>query len=169
MRITRQDASELQLEDSGLGLVMFGILALVMAVGCAGFAINEGKFAAAVIVLGGFGSAGMVMLRRARSAVHHFDLQRGILTVDTRPVLAADDHDRMAVTYPLATLSDLVLEESTATDNDGFHTRTYRPVYLFRDGTRLPLVPYYLNQVSGQMAIQAAVRSILRGAAAKSA
>ena len=169
MRITRQDASELQLEDSGLGMVAFGIIFLVAAVACAGMAINEGKVAAAVIVLGGFGSAGMLILRRARASVHHFDLQRGILTVETRPALAADDQDRVAVTYPLTTLADIVLEESDGADGGRTHTRMYRPVYRFQDGTRLPLRPNYVNELSGQLKIQAAVRAILPGLVAKRA
>src|SRR5688500_14124178 len=134
MRITRHTASELQLEDSGLGMIIFGTIAIVAAVVGAGLAIQDGKLAAAMVVLGGFGPAGMLMLRRAESAIHHFDVQRGILTVDTRPVLGADEDDRVAVTFPLHTLADLTLEESSSTDGDGTRTHTYRPVYVFRDG-----------------------------------
>ena len=169
MRITRHTASELQLEDSGLGLVLFGTLAIVVALLSAGFAIQDGKMAAAVVVVGGFGSAGLIILRRAKSAIHHFDLQRGILTVDTRPVLGTDEDDREAVTYPLHTLVDVTLEESSSTDGDGTRTHTYRPVYVFRDGTRRPLLPYFTTQVSGQAEVQAAVRSVLVRAGAKSA
>lgn len=161
MRITRRTPTELQLEDSGAGLVAFGVLVMAVAVLTAGFALHDGKLAAAIVVLGGFGSAGIVMLRRAASVIHHFDMQRAILTVDTRPVLAVDADDRRAVTYPLHTLADLTLEESTSTDSDGTHTLTFRPVYVFRDGTRLPLLPYYTSQRSTQVEIQDAVRSIL--------
>ena len=169
MRITRHTASELQLEDSGLGMVVFGTVAIFAAILCAGLAIQSGKFAAAVIVLGGFGPAGLIMLRRAESAIHHFDLQRGILTVDTRAVLGADEDDREAVTYPLHTIADLVLEESSSTDGDGTRTHTYRPVYVFRDGTRRPLLPYFTNQQSRQAEVQAAVRSVISASLSKSA
>lgn len=169
MRITRHTASELQLEDSGLGLILFGAIALITAVVTAGFAIHEGKLAAAAIVVGGFGSAGLVMLRRAKAAIHHFDLQRGLLTVDTRPVLGTDEDDREAVTYPLHTLVDVTLEEHSTTDYDGTRTHTYRPVYVFSDGTRRPLLPYFTTQVSGQAEIQAAVRSMLVKARVRSA
>ena len=161
MRITRQTETELQLEDSGAGLVAFGVLAIAVAVLTAGFALHDGKLAAAIIVLGGFGSAGIVMLRRAEAVIHHFDIQRAILTVDTRPVLAVDDDDRKAVTYPLHALADLTLEESTSADSDGTRTLTFRPVYRFQDGTRLPLLPYYTSQRSTQEQIQAAVRAII--------
>ncbi len=169
VRITRQTASELQLEDSGLGMVLFGTLAIVVAVVSAGFAINDGKLAAAVVVVGGFGSAGLLILRRATSAIHHFDLQRGILTIDTRPVLGTDEDDREAVTYPLHTLADVTLEGSSSTDGDGTRMHTYRPVYVFRDGTRRPLLPYFTTQVGAQSEIQAAIRSVLVKAGAKSA
>ena len=169
MRITRHTASELQLEDSGLGLILFGAIALVTAVVIAGFAIHQGKLAAAAVVIGGFGPAGLIMLRRAEAAIHHFDLQRGILTVDTRPVLGTDEDDRAAVTYPLHTLVDLTFEEHSTTDYDGTRTHTYRPVYVFRDGTRRPLLPYYTTRLSSHAELQAAVRSVLVKAGARTA
>lgn len=169
MRITRQTATELQLEDSGRAVIAFGLVAIVFAVLAAVVAMNDGRYAAAAIVLGGFGSTGIVILRRAEAAVHHFDLQRGILTVDTRPALAVDEDDRKAVTYPLRTLADVALEASGREAGDGDLPRTLRPVYVFSDGSRLPLVPYYTAQRSKQEAIQAAVRSILGAATARSA
>ena len=169
MRITRRTASELQLEDSGMGLILFGTIAIVAAIVGAGLAIQDGKLAAAVVVLGGFGPAGLIMLRRAESAIHHFDLQRGILTIDTRPVLGADEDDRSAVTYPLHTIADLTLEESSSTDGDGTRTHTYRPVYVFRDGTRRPLLPYFTTQRPSQAEVQAAVRSVISGSLSRSA
>lgn len=169
MKMTRQSATELQLEDSGLAVVAFGILAIAVAIFGAGFALQDGKIAAAIVLIGGFGSAGIVMLRRAQATIHHFDLQRSLLTVESRPVLAIDGDDRTAVTYPLHTIADLVLEESSSTDGDGTRSHVFRPVYVFRDGTRLPLVQHYTSQRARQVAIQAAVRSVLPGAVAKSA
>ena len=169
MRIARQSATELQLEDSGFTMLAFGILAVAAAIFCGGFAFQDGKLAAALVVLGGFGSAGIVMLRRAEAIVHHFDLQRGLLTVDTRPALASGDDDRRAVTYPLHTIADLVLEESSSTDSDGTRSHVFRPVYVFRDGTRLPLVQHYTSQRASQAGIQTAVRSALSGFVAKRA
>lgn len=169
MRIARQSATELQLEDSGFTMLAFGLLAIAAAILCGGFAFQDGKLAAALVVVGGFGSAGIVMLRRAEAIVHHFDLQRGLLTVDTRPVLASGEDDRKAVTYPLHTIADLVLEESSSTDGDGTRSHVFRPVYLFRDGTRLPLVQHYTSQRTRQAEIQAAVRSVLSDVVAKRA
>ena len=169
MRITRHTATELQLEDSGKTMIAFGLLAIAIAVLVAGLAINDGKFAAAAIVLGGFGSTGIVILRRAEAAVHHFDVHRGILTIDTRPVLAVDDDDRKAVTYPLRALTDIVVEASAREAGDGPNAHAFRPVYVFNDGSRLPLVPYYSAKRSKQEAIQAAVRSLLGGVTARSA
>lgn len=168
MRITRHTASELQLEDSGIRLVVFGACLIVMALVSAGIAISAGKLAAAAVVVGGFGSAGLIMLRRAESAIHHFDLQRGILTVDSRPVLGADEDDRVAVTYPLHTLVDMIFEEQ-GMDGDGTRTHLFRPVYIFRDGTRRPLLPYFTNERSGKPELQAAVRSVITRVGARSA
>ena len=169
MRITRHTASELQLEDSGLGMIVFGTIAIVAAIVGAGLAIQDGKFAAAAVILGGFGPAGLIMLRRAEAAIHHFDIQRGILTVDTRPVLGAEEGDRVAVTYPLHTLADLTLEGSSSTDGHGTRTHTYRPVYVFRDGTRRPLLPYFTSQRASQAELQTAVRSVISASMSKSA
>lgn len=169
MRMTRQSATELQLEDSGVAVVAFGILAIAAAIFGAGFALQDGKVAAAIILVGGFGSAGIVMLRRAQATIHHFDLQRGLLTVDSRPVLAIDGDDRTTVTYPLHTIADLVLEGSSSADGDGTPAHVFRPVYVFRDGTRLPLVQHYTAQHTRQVGIQSAVRSVLSGAVAKRA
>lgn len=168
MRITRHTATELQLEDSGRTMIAWGLVAITVAILVAGLAINDGKFAAAAIVLGGFGSTGIIILRRAEAAMHHFDLQRGILTVDTRPVLAVDEDDRKAVTYPLGTLADLVLEAASPDTGDR-NAHTFRPVYVFTDGSRLPLVAYHTARRSNQEAIQTAVRSILGGMTARSA
>lgn len=161
MRITLHSATELQLEDSGRGLVAFGGLFIAAALLGAGFAWRDGKTFAVLVALVAFGGAGVYMLRRAQAAVHHFDLRRGTLTIETRPVFTSDRAAREVTTYPLETLSDITLEESSS-DAGSRHSYTYRPVYVFRDGRRVPLVPYYTSGKAAKAALQATVQDFLR-------
>jgi hypothetical protein len=160
MRITLHSATELQLEDSGRGLVAFGGLSIAAALLGAGFAYRDGKTFAVLIALVAFGGAGVVMLRRARAAVHHFDLRRRTLTIETRPVFTSDRAAREVTTFPLDTLSDVTLEESSP-DAGSRHSHTFRPVYVFRDGRRVPLVPYYTSGKTAKAALQATIRDFL--------
>jgi len=163
MRITLHSATELQLEDSGRGLVAFGGLFIAAALLGAGFAWRDGKTFAVVVALVAFGGAGVYMLRRAQAAVHRFDLRRGTLTIETRPVFTSDKAAREVTTYPLESLSDMTVEESSS-DADSRHSYTYRPVYVFRDGRRVPLLPYYTSGRAAKAALQAAVREFLNRA-----
>jgi hypothetical protein len=160
MRVTLHSETELQLENSGRGMVAFGALFIASALLSAGFAYHGGKPWAALIALCAFGGGGIVMLRRAQASVHHFDGRRGTLTIRTRPVFASDPAFRETTSYPLDTLSDLTLEESSP-DAGSRHSHTWRPVYVFRDGRRLPLVPYYTSGRKAKEALQATVREFL--------
>lgn len=163
MRITLHSPTELQLEDSGRGLVAFGGLFIAAALLSAGFAYRDGKPFAVLVALLAFGGAGVYMLRRARAAVHHFDQRRGTLTIETRPVFTSDAAAREITTYPLESLSDLTLEESSG-DDGSRHSYTYRPVYVFRDGRRVPLLPYHTSGKAAKAALQATVREWLLAA-----
>lgn len=160
MRVTLHTATELQLEDSGRGLVAFGGLFIAAALFGAGFAWRDGKTVAVVVALVAFGGAGVYMLWRAQAAIHRFDLRRGTLTIETRPVFTSDPAARETTTYPLESLSDITLEESSP-DTDSRHSYTYRPVYVFRDGRRVPLLPYYTSGKRAKAALQATVRDFL--------
>ena len=160
MRITLHSATELQLEDSGRGMVAFGGLFIAAALLGAGFAWRDGKTFAVLVALVAFGGAGVYMLRRAQAAVHRFDLRRGTLTIETRPVFTSDEAAREITTYPLASLSDITLEESSS-DAGSRHSYTYRPVYVFRDGRRVPLLPYYTSGKRSKAALQFVVRDFL--------
>ena len=161
MRITLHSATELQLEDSGRGMVAFGGLFIAAALLGAGFAWRDGKTFVVLLVLVVFGGGGVLMLRRARAAVHRFDVRRGTLTIETRPLFTSDKAAREVTTYPLESLSDVTLEESSP-DADSRHSYTYRPVYVFRDGRRVPLLPYYTSGKAAKAALQATVRDFLK-------
>lgn len=161
MRITRNTAAELQLEDAGYWMVAFGALALVTAVVVAAFAAREGETIAGILILGAFGGAGVVVLRRARSVVHRFDRQRATLTIEARPILVPGSRSVERMTYEIASLADLALEEQSSTGESGMRTHTFRPVYVFSDGRRIPLLAYYTSQVIAQKTLQAAVRAWL--------
>jgi hypothetical protein len=161
MRITRQNATELLLEDSGRGLLSLAALCIGAAATSAGFALRDGKVAAALLVLGLFGAAGIVMLRRARSQTHHFDLRRRTLTIASRPAIALGSTTLEVVTHPLASLADVVIEEGSPDRSGQTHSYTYRLVYVFADGARRPLLPYFTAGRARYAALQATLRGVL--------
>jgi hypothetical protein len=162
MRITRQSAAELLLEDSGRGLLFIAAMCIGIAAISAFFAAREGKVAAALIVLTAFGAAGVVMLRRAREQTHHFDLRRETLTIASRPALALGAAAWEVETHPLSSLADVVVEESSSAPSGRTHSYTYRLVYVFADGARRPLLPYYTSGRSQYAALQETLRALLR-------
>lgn len=143
-----------------------GVLALAAAIGVGALAWRDGKTGAALIVVAVFGTAGVICLRRARASIHRMDLRRGTLTIQTMPVIAVGARTSETTTYPLSDLMDLTLEEMSP-DDDGRHTRTYRPVYVFRNGLRVPLRPNYTAFKDWQEALQVTVRAVLADAAAQ--
>ena len=161
MRITQQSERELLLEDSGRGLVAFGALFVTVSAIVAGGALREGKGWVALLVTAVFGIAGIVMIVKARAQTHHFDLRRGILTIASRPTLALLGTTLEVVTHPLETLQDVVLTESHNASGTRAHSRTYRLEYVFADGARRPLRPYYTTGRTGYAAIQDALRAAL--------
>ena len=170
MRVVHQSATELVLEDSGRGMLLFGGLCLGVAIVAAGFALRDGQWIAALVVLGAFGAAGAVMLRRAESQTHRLDLRQGTLTIASRPALALGATRTSEVTTrPLAEVADVVIEESTPSHAGRTHGYTYRLAYLFADGARRPLLPYYTSGRGGYEALQSTLREALGRAAGDAA
>ena len=164
MRITLQSDDELLLEDSGRGLVAFGALAVAVSLIVGGAAVLDGKPVVALIVLGAFGVAGVYMLRAARAQTHQFDLRRGTLTIASRPAIARGMTTVEVATYPLASLADVVLEESPSANGGRTHSYTYRLAYVFADGARRPLRSYYTSGRAGYAKLQEHLRAVLERA-----
>lgn len=161
MRITRQDATELLLEDSGKSFVAFGAFFVVFSAISGHFVLRDGKGWLGLLIVCVFAIAGLVMIARARAQTHYWDLRHGRLTISSRPTLALFGTTTEVVEYPLDSVQDVVLEESTSGGAGQARTRTYRLAYLFADGQRRPLRPYYTSGRGGYASLQESLRSAL--------
>ena len=115
----------------------------------------------ALFVVAVFALTGIVVIARARGQTHHFDLRRGALTIASRPALALLGTTQEVVRRPLASLQDVVLENGGTVGGDHSVGRTYRLAYVFADGARHPLRPYYTTGRAGYVALQERMRAVI--------
>lgn len=161
MRITRQSATELLLEDSGRLLLALGAACIAATAITSLFALREDKGAVALLVVCVFCATGVVMISRARTQTHHIDLRRGTLTISSRPALALLGTTLDVAEYRLDSVRDVVLEDGGSVGGGRSIGRTYRLAYVFADGARRPLQPYFTTGRSGYATMQETLRAAL--------
>lgn len=161
MRITRQSATELLLEDSGKGLVAFGAAFVAMSVVAVPFVLRGDDGWIGLVVPCVFSIAGAVMIAKARAQAHHWDLRQGRLTISSRPTLALFGTTTGVVEYPLGSVADVALEESRNSGGRAGNRYMYRLAYVFASGERRPFRPYYTSGRGGYESVQATLRGVL--------
>jgi hypothetical protein len=166
MKVVLQTPSELVVHDGRWPTVLAGFVFFSAGAGFIalrvlhpqGWSGNGGAWV--VYVVGGaFALLGIALFAFSADRRYVFDKSTKVATLTVQRLV-----HRQVRQYPFADIADVVLEKSAGVANSGSNASRssadcWRPVFLMKDGGRVPWMPYSTSEYQHQAATAAAVRA----------